>query len=70
MELRLVPTADRDVADAVATAVSRAGLEPVDTPDAYASPWRVTALAESVDRESVEAAYVPSPRSTRGATRA
>ena len=37
----------------------------------YSSPWRLAALLEAVDREpTADERYAPSPRSTRGATRA
>ena len=39
-------------------------------PTAYASPWRNEGLLEAVDADEESTPYAPSPRSTRGATRA
>ena len=36
----------------------------------YTDSWRYAALREGVERDEDEAGYAPSPRSTRGATRA
>jgi hypothetical protein len=39
------------------------------TDDPYRQPWRVAGLLEGVD-DDADVGYAPSPRSTRGATRA
>jgi pyrroloquinoline quinone (PQQ) biosynthesis protein C len=36
----------------------------------YDDAWRRAALQDGVERDEVESSYAPSPRSTRGATRA
>jgi hypothetical protein len=83
MDIALAPEADVAVAEAVRTAVSRAGIAP--GPSSWASAWWRAGLVEATDRRPAgEAepcvpgyeAAVPgyeaarSPRSTRGATRA
>jgi hypothetical protein len=50
MELRLVPAADAETLGAVVAAVARAGLDLDELPPAYASAWRVAAVAEGVRR--------------------
>lgn len=51
--------------DALERAHVRVDLEPA----AYGSAWRVAGLREASEWDDVEG-YAPSPRSTRGATRA
>ena len=46
-----------------------AGIRTVRSPR-YADSWRTAALREGVERDEPESGYAPSPRSTRGATRA
>ena len=50
-------------------ALERAGVRLDGQPEAYRSAWRRAALREGTDDEPVPR-YAPSPRSTRGATRA
>lgn len=50
-------------------ALERAGVRIELTPSEYESAWRATGLREGVEGEEAED-YAPSPRSTRGATRA
>jgi hypothetical protein len=70
MAFELVPR------DAAAQAVLDAALElarlDLDRPTAASSsPWRRAALDEAVERDpNADERYAPSPRSTRGATRA
>ena len=62
---------DPPVDDAVRDALAHALLH--ETGDAYAGygePWRRAALEDAVSRAEDESGYAPSPRSTRGATRA
>ena len=70
MPLELVPPdRDADAAVAAALALAPVQLEPSDA--GYGSPWRLAALLEAVDPERcADERYAPSPRSTRGATRA
>jgi hypothetical protein len=51
-------------------ALARVGLSLEKAHQAYRSPWRRTAIEEALDPEAEPALYTPSPRSTRGATRA
>jgi hypothetical protein len=54
---------------ALETALGAAGIRTVRSPR-YLDAWRTAALREGVERDEPEAGYAPSPRSTRGATRA
>ena len=54
---------------ALSYALERAGVRSDGQPESYRSAWRRTALREATDNEPVPR-YAPSPRSTRGATRA
>jgi hypothetical protein len=58
---------DRELA-ALEQALARAGTRLGHVPDAYVSAWRRAAAREATRNEP--ARYTPSPRSTRGATRA
>lgn len=70
MGLDLDP-ADGRAQAALDHALSLASIELDPGFPGYASPWRVAALAESVERDPrADESYAPSPRSTRGATRA
>jgi hypothetical protein len=64
-----LPEAERN---ALSHALERAGVRLDGLPEAYASPWRRAAAREAVDNQPARAQsrYAPSPRSTRGATRA
>jgi hypothetical protein len=57
---------------ALGHALERAGVRLDGLPAIYTSPWRRTAAREAVDNQPPRpsARYAPSPRSTRGATRA
>jgi hypothetical protein len=70
MTLELVPPGG----DAHAVVDAALTLVPVELEPAhlgYASPWRLAALLEAVGRKAAaDERYAPSPRSTRGATRA
>ena len=50
-------------------ALERAGVRVEVAPAAYESAWRAAGVREVVDADELED-YAPSPRSTRGATRA
>ena len=61
------PLPDRELA-ALQQALIRAGTRLDHLPEAYVSAWRRAAAREATRNEPVR--YTPSPRSTRGATRA
>jgi hypothetical protein len=69
VELTVSPPVDDPTERALNTALR--AIE-VDTPRvrAYDDAWRRAALHEGVEGDDAEVGYVPSPRSTRGATRA
>jgi hypothetical protein len=70
MALELVPP-DGGAQAAVEAALELASVAPERANVGYSSPWRVAALLEAADREPcADERYAPSPRSTRGATRA
>jgi hypothetical protein len=69
MELELAPPADDEVEEALARALDELARRDEGAAAAYASPWRRAALQEGVARGR-GSAYVPAPRSSRGATRA
>ena len=69
VKLTVVPPIDDSVRRALETALGAAGIRTVRSPR-YADSWRNAALREGVERDEPEAGYAPSPRSTRGATRA
>jgi hypothetical protein len=69
MELSVVPSIDDSVRRALETALGAAGIRTMRSPQ-YTEAWRSAALREGVERDEPEAGYAPSPRSTRGATRA
>jgi hypothetical protein len=70
MALQVTPPLPDAERQAVGHALERAGIWLDARPAAYASPWWRTAALEAVDNAPVPARYAPSPRSTRGATRA
>lgn len=74
MAFEVVPYLTASESDAIRTALAEAGVRPDEPPVGYTSAWRRAAVAEAVEDElerSLPAAgYAPSPRSTRGATRA
>jgi hypothetical protein len=69
VDIEAVPPVDSSGQRAVIEALERAGVRVEVAPAAYESAWRAVGLSEAVDGEEPEA-YAPSPRSTRGATRA
>ncbi|HEY7729878.1 MAG TPA: hypothetical protein VH950_03150 [Gaiellaceae bacterium] len=70
MEIELVPAAE-PVQQAAVAAALRAVRGDLDTGRSpYVSCWRRRGLAEAVERDEPEPGYAPSPRSSRGATRA
>lgn len=54
---------------AVIEALKQAGVRIEAMPGAYESAWRAAGLRDGVESDEAED-YAPSPRSTRGATRA
>jgi hypothetical protein len=70
MALEIRPPLGDGELKAIQTALARAGLRLAEEPAAYAAGWRRAALREAVDDKSERVRYTPSPRRTRGATRA
>jgi hypothetical protein len=81
MILHVTPPVSEAVRSALARALVDAGLVRDGIPDGYASPWWRAAAREAVTSssrrftrhfrgEASEVPYAPSPRRTRGATRA
>ncbi len=78
MELELSDDPDGDAGSAVRAAAARAGLELAPAPDTRNRAWWRTGLLEGLARDPGAPApaaangygVTPSPRSTRGATRA
>jgi hypothetical protein len=72
MEIDVAPSAGERERDVLAVALARVGVEASGLPPGYASCWRRAGFAEAVEREPApeSAPYAPSPRSSRGATRA
>ncbi len=62
------PPVDESTAQALDTALRAIGIDSQSV-RAYDDAWRRAALHEGVEDEA-DAGYAPSPRSTRGATRA
>ncbi len=69
MEIVAHPPLATSEREALERALERAGIRSAG-PVAYTSPWRNAGLLEAVDADEEPAPYAPSPRSTRGATRA
>jgi hypothetical protein len=69
MELSVSPPVADSTEHALRDALRTIG---VDTPRAraYEDAWRRAALQEGVEGDDADVRYAPSPRSTRGATRA
>jgi hypothetical protein len=65
----VVPRVTAAQTRALAAVIEEAGIRP-PYGHGYESVWRRSALREAVARCEGEDAYAPSPRSTRGATRA
>lgn len=71
VELEFVPSPRSGEAEAVLAALDEAGIASDLAPTGRDNAWRAAALAEAVDRDPRDVdGYAPSPRSTRGATRA
>jgi hypothetical protein len=70
MGLEIDPTVPEAAQTAVVRALATAGVRMQREPDVYASPWRRAGAREAVECQPPVARYAPSPRSTRGATRA
>ncbi len=70
MTLAIAPPLPEAERKALSQALERAGVSLDGRPEAYASAWWRTATQEAVDNVPAAARYAPSPRSTRGATRA
>jgi hypothetical protein len=70
MALQITPQLRDPERRAVGHALERAGIRLDGRPETYASAWWRTAALEAVDNTPAPARYAPSPRSTRGATRA
>jgi hypothetical protein len=67
VKVELVPDGDPGTLASVRAALDALRLLDEQRALAYGSEWRRHALADSVERDP---GYVPSPRSSRGATRA
>ena len=67
MRIELRPEAGPDADEAVLRALANEALRERAGAAPYLSDWRRAALAEGVDRDP---GYAPSPRRSRGATRA
>jgi hypothetical protein len=68
VRLEVVPAVDPDVADALLPVLRAAGV--LADADARPEPWRRAALDEALGLDEPAGDYAPSPRRTRGATRA
>lgn len=67
MRIELLPEAGADAHEAVLRALAAEALSERRGAAPYLSDWRRAAIAEGVDRDP---GYAPSPRRSRGATRA
>jgi hypothetical protein len=70
MAVEITPPLSEAGRRAVGHALEREGVRLDGPPEPYTSPWRRIAAREAVDNQPGPARYAPSPRSTRGATRA
>jgi hypothetical protein len=70
MPLEVVPPLPVEQQLAVSAALEQAGVRLDGLPDAYRNAWRRRAAREAVENQPEGVRYTPSPRSTRGATRA
>ncbi len=70
MELEAIPTLSEHGLALVGRALASARAGFAATNSGYDSAWRRAAAREAVDRQPAVVRYAPSPRSTRGATRA
>ena len=69
MAIEVVPPVAEGESVALRRGLATLGLRLDGQPEAYRSAWRRAALREATDNEPAPR-YAPSPRSTRGATRA
>lgn len=69
MDIEAVPPLAAPGQRALIEALERAGVRLDPAPAAYESAWRAAGLRDVVEADELED-YAPSPRSTRGATRA
>lgn len=70
MQLEVHPPLPESQQAGLRQALALAGVRIAVTQEALNGAWFRAAVREAVDREPVVARYAPSPRSTRGATRA
>lgn len=70
MSFDVVPVPSEPDLAAIRRALARAGIRPDGQSEAYSSEWRLAAAREATDNQPAAARFAPSPRSTRGATRA
>jgi hypothetical protein len=69
VEVVVVPAVDAATKRALQTVLAGARIRGPGWP-AYDDAWRRSAWREAVEQSELDAAYAPSPRRTRGATRA
>lgn len=69
MDIEVVPPVAAPGQRALTEALERAGVTTDGAPSEYESAWRTAGLHEAAGLDEPED-YAPSPRSTRGATRA
>ena len=69
MDVEAVPPVDESEKRAVIEALEHVGIRVEVTPAAYDSAWRAAGQRDGAEGDDAEG-YTPSPRSTRGATRA
>jgi hypothetical protein len=70
MPIEVLPPISVSERAALDRALVRAGIRVEAASEALSSPWLRKGVSEAVDRQPPVARYAPSPRSTRGATRA
>jgi hypothetical protein len=69
VELSVTPPVDDSTERVLRTALQSAGFDVLRGRDDQGA-WRLAGLQEGVERDDADGGYTPSPRSTRGATRA
>jgi hypothetical protein len=70
VDLEAVPPIPPTELGLLESALAQAGVDLDATPGVYESAWRQAGLAEATGHADEDGGYTPSPRSTRGATRA
>jgi hypothetical protein len=70
VDLEAVPPIPPTELELLEAALARAGVDLDARPGAYESAWRRAGIAEAAGHADGDDGYTPSPRSTRGATRA